>query len=74
MGKIALEEKDYDGAVSHLGQADQQDPYVLYALATAYRGKGDSAKAKELAKRAATAHSLPSLRYAMVRTKAMKLS
>jgi tetratricopeptide (TPR) repeat protein len=73
-GQIALKEKDYDGAVSHLGQADQQDPYVLYALATAYQGKGDSVKAKELAKRAASANSLPSLRYAMVRTKAMKMS
>jgi tetratricopeptide (TPR) repeat protein len=74
MGKIALKEKDYDGAVSHLEQADQEDPYVLYTLATAYQAKGDAAKAKELAKRAASAYSLPSLRYAMVRSKAKKMS
>jgi tetratricopeptide (TPR) repeat protein len=74
LGRIALQEKDFDAAVSHLGQADQQDPYVLYTLATAYQGKGDTAKAKELAKQAATAHSLPSLRYAMVRSKATKMS
>ena len=72
-GKIALQEKDFDGAVSHLGQADQQDPYVLYTLATAYQKKGDSAKAKELAKQAASANSLPTLRYAFVRSKAIKM-
>jgi tetratricopeptide (TPR) repeat protein len=73
LGMIALQEKDYDGAVSHLEQADQQDPYVLYTLATAYQGKGESAKAKELAKRAASAHTLPSLRYSLVRAKAVKM-
>jgi tetratricopeptide (TPR) repeat protein len=72
-GMIALREQDYDGAVTHLDQADQQDPYVLYTLATAYRKKGDAGKAKELAKQAAGTNSLPTLRYAFVRSKAMKL-
>jgi tetratricopeptide (TPR) repeat protein len=72
-GMIALQEKDFDAAVTHLGQADQQDPYVLYYLATAYQGKGDAAKAKDYAKRAADMHILPTIRYAMVRSKATKL-
>ena len=29
-GMIALAEKDYDGALKHLAQANQQDPYNLY--------------------------------------------
>ena len=72
-GMIALQEKDFDGALNHLGQADQQDPYVLYAMALAYQGKSDSAKAKEFAQRAANQHTLPTIRYALVRAKASKI-
>lgn len=72
-GTIALRARDFDKAVDELGQADQQDPYILYTLATAYQGKGDAAKAKELAKRAADMHILPTIRYALVRTKATKM-
>ena len=72
-GTIALQERKLEEAADHLGQADQQDPYVLYTMATAYRDNGDSAKAKELAKRAADAHTLPTLRYALVRSKALKM-
>jgi tetratricopeptide (TPR) repeat protein len=72
-GKIALEEKDFDGAIAHLGQADQQDPYVLYQIARAYQGSGDAGKAKEAATSAAKANTLPSLRYAFVRGKASKI-
>jgi tetratricopeptide (TPR) repeat protein len=72
-GTIALRERDFDEAVDHLAQADQQDPYVLYTMATAYQGKGDAVKAKEFAKRAADMHILPTIRYALVRAKAMKM-
>ena len=73
IGRIALEEKDYKGAIDHLGRADQQDPIVLYQLARAYQGAGDAAKAKDHAARAANANTLPSLRYALVRAKAAKI-
>jgi tetratricopeptide (TPR) repeat protein len=73
VGTIALRERNFDGAIDELGQADQQDPYALYMLATAYQGKGDTAKAKELAGRAADMHILPTVRYALVRTKATKM-
>ncbi len=72
-GMVALRAKDFGKAIDELGQADQQDPYVLYTLAMAYQGKGDAAKAKEFGKRAADAHILPTIRYALVRAKAMKL-
>ena len=72
-GTIALREGKFDEAVDHLAQADQQDPYILYTMATAYKGKGDAAKAKEFAKRAADMHILPTIRYALVRAKAMKM-
>jgi Flp pilus assembly protein TadD len=72
-GTIALHEQDFGNALAELGQADQQDPYVLYTMATAYQGKGDAAKAGEYAKRAADMHTLPTIRYALVRAKATKL-
>jgi tetratricopeptide (TPR) repeat protein len=72
-GMIALQEKDFDHAISELAQANQQDPYVLYSTALAYRGKGDQAKAKETAQRAANMNTLPTLPYAFVRSSAKKI-
>jgi tetratricopeptide (TPR) repeat protein len=73
-GMIALQGKKYDEAVSHLGEANQQDPYVIYTAALAYQGKGDSAKAKETAARAAGMNIIPTLNYAFVRTKAKRMA
>ena len=69
-GMIALAEKNFDQALAELAQANQQDPYNLYRLCQAHRGKGDAARAKELCTRAAEFNSLPALNYAFVRTKA----
>jgi tetratricopeptide (TPR) repeat protein len=71
-GRIALEEKNYDTAVSELAQANQQNPDVLYLLGLSYQGKGDTAKAKASFTKAAKFNSLPALNYAFVRTKAEK--
>ena len=71
-GRIALEEKNYDTAITELAQANQQNPDVLYLLGQAYQGKGDAAKAKENFTKAAKFNSLPQLNYAFVRNKAEK--
>jgi tetratricopeptide (TPR) repeat protein len=71
-GRIALEEKNYDNAIAELGQANQQNPQVLYLLGQAYQGKGDAAKAKASFTKAAKFNSLPAVNYAFVRTKAEK--
>ena len=71
-GRIALEEKSYDTALSELAQANQQNPDVLYHLGLSYQGKGDAAKAKDNFTKAAKFNSLPALNYAFVRTKAEK--
>ena len=71
-GRIALEQKNYDTAISELAQANQQNPAVLYLLGLAYQGKGDAAKAKENFTKAAKFNSLPQLNYAIVRGKAEK--
>jgi tetratricopeptide (TPR) repeat protein len=73
-GAISLQEKDFDGALVHLGEANQQDPQVLYYTALAYKGKGDAAKAKEWAAKAANANILPLASYAFVRQKAKKMA
>ena len=71
-GRIALEEKNYDAAITALAQANQQNPDVLYLLGHAYHGKGDTGKAKENFTKAAKFNSLPQLNYAFVRSKAEK--
>jgi tetratricopeptide (TPR) repeat protein len=72
-GRIALEEKDYEGALAHLEQANQQDPYNLYRMGLAYEGKGDNAKAKEMFRSAAEFNQLPTLNSAFARAKTRKL-
>ncbi len=72
LGRIALEEKNYDAAIAELAQANQQNPDVLYLTGQAYQGKGDAAKAKESFTKAAKFNSLPNLNYALVRSKAEK--
>jgi tetratricopeptide (TPR) repeat protein len=71
-GRIALEEKSYDTAITELGQANQQNPDVLYLTGLSYQGKGDAAKAKDSFTKAAKFNSLPQLNYAFVRSKAQK--
>lgn len=71
-GRIALEEKNYDNAIAELGQANQQNPAVLFLLGQTYQGKGDAAKAKASYTKAAKFNSLPLLNYAFVRSKAEK--
>jgi tetratricopeptide (TPR) repeat protein len=73
-GLIALAGKDYDQAIAHLEQANQQDPAVLYSTALAWKAKGEEAKAKALAARAANANVLPLVSYAFVRTEARRMS
>lgn len=71
-GRIALEEKNYDSAVSELNQANLQNPDDLFLLAQAYQGQGNTARAKDTFKKAAKFNSLPQLNYAFVRSKAEK--
>jgi tetratricopeptide (TPR) repeat protein len=74
LGLIALAARDGDGAIGHLTKADQQDPYVLYALARARELKGDRDGARELYAKVATYNDLPTLRYALVRRQAAKVA
>lgn len=73
-GRIALAQKEYDKAITELGQANQQDPRNLYRLGQAYQGKGDTAKAKEFYAEASGFNSLPVLNYAFIRMKAQKMA
>jgi tetratricopeptide (TPR) repeat protein len=73
-GLVALHQKDYDQAIAHLGQANQQDAFVVYSTALAWKAKGDGAKAKALAAQAANANVLPLVTYAFVREEARRMS
>jgi len=72
LGRIALEEKSYPAAVAELEQASQQDPRVLYLLALALQGKGDSARARAVLSRAADFNGIAN-NYPYVRSKAKEL-
>ncbi len=72
LGLIALGARDGEGALQHLGEADQQDPYVLFAMARAHELKGDAGEAKALYAKVATHNELPTLRYALVRRAAQR--
>ena len=69
-GRLAAAQKDWDKAIEEFEQSNLQDPRNLYRLAECYRGKGDAAKAKEYAAKAANFNSLPALPYAFIRVKA----
>ena len=73
-GMIALQEKNWDAAISELSQASQQDAYNLYRLCQAYQGKGDTAKATEQCTAAAHFNPLPELNFSFIHAKAAKMA
>jgi tetratricopeptide (TPR) repeat protein len=73
-GRIALAENDYDKAIAELQQSSLLDPQNLYRIAEAYKGKGDAAKTKEFAAKAADFNGLPQITHGFIRTKAKQLA
>ena len=71
-GMAALAEKNWDAALTHLAEANQQDPYNLYRQGQAYAGKGDRAKAEAMFASAVGFNQLPTINSALVRMKARK--
>jgi hypothetical protein len=68
MGRKALALGD-----AELGQADQQDPAVLYLLALAWKGSGDDQRAREMLEQAVEFNAIRfSFSYALVRTMARR--
>ena len=72
-GRLALAEKDYKTAAAELREANQQDPRVVYLLATALSGAGDAKGAKQAAAKAADWNALSNT-YGFVRSKARALA
>jgi hypothetical protein len=71
---IALQEKNWDTAISELEQASQQNAYNHYRMCLAYQGKGDMAKAAEHCGVAAHFNPLPELNFSFIHAKAAKLA
>ena len=59
-------------ALAHLEQANNQRSWVMFHLAQAYEGLGDSARALEYYQRVASAYERNSLPYALVRNLAIE--
>lgn len=72
-GMIALDKEDFEKALEELQQANQQNPYNLYRMALAYKGKGEKDKAREFCVRAAKFNALNSLNYAFMRKRAKQM-
>ena len=72
LGRLALAKGDAAAAVTHLEQANQQDPRVLLLLAEAFRSQDQLESAAEMADKAADFNSL-GLNYAYARSAAKKL-
>jgi tetratricopeptide (TPR) repeat protein len=72
-GMIALEAKDYDAALEEFRQASQLNPYNLYRMALAYKGKGDAENAEDLCRKAAGFNALNNMNYAFMRRKAQDM-
>ena len=72
-GMIALEEKDFEKAVTELEQTNKQNPYNLYRLAMAYKGKGDTYKARAMFEKAENFNALNSMNQAFVKIKSQKM-
>lgn len=70
-GLIALAEKQFAAAVQEFGQANQQDPRVLYLSSLALRGAGQTDRASAMASRAANFNGL-NFGWGYVRQKARK--
>jgi len=51
LGVLALEQKDFKAAASHLAQADPNDVYLMYERALALEGAGQSSEAQALFKK-----------------------
>jgi tetratricopeptide (TPR) repeat protein len=72
-GIIALEERDFDTAISELKQANQQNPYNLYRIAMAFRGKDDAEQAKAWCERAVKFNALNNPNYGFMRKEAAQM-
>jgi tetratricopeptide (TPR) repeat protein len=70
-GMVAVYEKDYESAVRHLKQANQQNPRVLYRTAVALHGAGDHDGSRAAMEAAANFNGL-NFNYAYVRYKAKR--
>jgi len=69
-GMIALQEKDYQTAITELNQSNLQNMYNLYRLVLAYKGAGDKENAKKTCEELVKYNQLNSINYGFVRHKA----
>jgi Flp pilus assembly protein TadD len=70
---IALEENNYQQAISEFEKSNLQNPQTYYYLAVAYAEAGDMNQAKINADKCANFNALINLNQAFVRNKAEKM-
>lgn len=73
LGVLALEQKDFAGASSHLAQANQDDMFIIYERALALEGEGKKKEAKAMFRKVAR-FNFNGPDVAVVRADAMKRS
>ena len=71
-GRIALEEKNYDAAISEFGQSNQQNPDVLYLTSRGLQSEGRCCERENILHEGRKVQLTPNLNFAFVRNKAEK--
>jgi len=69
---ISMAEKDYNGVMANLAKSNKQNPYNIYRMSMACKGKGDMEAARQWCEKAANFNALTNLNYAFIRNKAKK--
>jgi len=69
-GLIALQEKNYQLALSEFENSNMQNPQTYYYMAVAYSKSGDTAEAKKYADKCANFNALININQAFVRSQA----
>lgn len=72
-GSLNLAKGEFAAAIADFEGSNQQNPYNLYRIALAHKGKADLARAKMWLEKTVTFNALNNLNYALIRAKAGRL-
>jgi tetratricopeptide (TPR) repeat protein len=72
-GIVALQEKNWDEAISQINQSNSQNPFNSYLLGVAYQGKGDSGRSTEYLQKAANFNVVGNAQLAFARQRILAM-
>ena len=73
-GIVAMQEKNWDEAISRLKQSNLQNPYNLYLIGEAYNAVGDTERAPEYLHKAANFNLVNNIQQSMARRRVARMT